>query len=68
MPQADMTRAAKPDLAPPEPIRTVVTNGDYRCAECGYGVSVHRSLPRCPMCGGTGWLDAVRPDSSRTLV
>jgi DNA-directed RNA polymerase subunit RPC12/RpoP len=29
---------------------------DHRCAECGYGVSVYRSLPRCPMCGGQVWL------------
>jgi rubredoxin len=29
--------------------------GDFHCAECGYGVSVQRELPLCPMCGGTAW-------------
>lgn len=29
--------------------------GEYHCAECGYGVTVHRELPRCPMCGGESW-------------
>jgi len=26
--------------------------GEFRCSECGYGVSVYRALPICPMCGG----------------
>ena len=25
--------------------------GEFHCAECGYGVTVYRELPRCPMCG-----------------
>ena len=25
--------------------------GEYRCTGCGYGVTVYRRLPRCPMCG-----------------
>jgi hypothetical protein len=29
--------------------------GEYHCAECGYGVTVCRDLPLCPMCGGTVW-------------
>ena len=29
--------------------------GEFHCAECGYGVTVYRELPRCPMCGGTTW-------------
>jgi predicted Zn-ribbon and HTH transcriptional regulator len=29
--------------------------GEFRCSECGYGVSVYRVLPRCPMCSGTSW-------------
>jgi rubrerythrin len=29
--------------------------GSFRCSECGYGVTVQRALPRCPMCGGTAW-------------
>ena len=29
--------------------------GQYRCAACGYGVTVHDELPICPMCSGTAW-------------
>src|SRR4051794_34032339 len=29
--------------------------GEFHCAECGYGVTVYRELPRCPMCGGEEW-------------
>jgi hypothetical protein len=30
-------------------------SGDFRCAECGYGVCVSRMLPICPMCAGISW-------------
>ncbi len=29
--------------------------GEFHCAECGYGVTIHKELPRCPMCGGESW-------------
>ena len=29
--------------------------GEFRCADCGYGVIVQRVLPACPMCGGGVW-------------
>jgi rubrerythrin len=29
--------------------------GEFHCSDCGYGVTVHRELPRCPMCGGVSW-------------
>lgn len=29
--------------------------GEYHCAGCGYGVTVHATLPQCPMCSGTTW-------------
>ena len=29
--------------------------GEFHCSECGYGVTVFRVLPRCPMCGGGAW-------------
>jgi rubrerythrin len=29
--------------------------GEYRCVGCGYGVTVYRELPRCPMCGAHSW-------------
>ena len=24
--------------------------GEFHCADCGYGVTVHTELPSCPMC------------------
>jgi len=33
-----------------------VVVGEFRCSECGYGISISRvKLPLCPMCGGTSW-------------
>jgi rubrerythrin len=32
--------------------------GEFRCSECGYGVTIHRALPVCPMCGGGAWEQA----------
>ena len=29
--------------------------GEFHCADCGYGVTVYRTLPTCPMCGGHVW-------------
>lgn len=29
--------------------------GEYHCADCSYGVTVHDELPVCPMCAGTAW-------------
>jgi rubrerythrin len=29
--------------------------GQYRCSECGYGITIHATLPVCPMCTGTTW-------------
>ena len=38
--------------------------GAFRCADCGYGVTVHVQLPRCPMCGGMSWeAEPVTPRS-----
>jgi hypothetical protein len=30
-------------------------SGEFRCAECGYGVIVRSLLPTCPMCRGLVW-------------
>ena len=29
--------------------------GEYHCVACGYGITLHSTLPRCPMCGGSSW-------------
>jgi rubrerythrin len=39
--------------------------GAYRCADCGYGVTVHATLPRCPMCSATSWEAAAWSPFSR---
>lgn len=28
---------------------------EFRCATCGYGISLSGALPICPMCQTTGW-------------
>jgi rubrerythrin len=33
--------------------------GEYHCSSCGYGVAIYRTLPQCPMCGGTSWEPAA---------
>jgi hypothetical protein len=30
-------------------------SGEFRCADCGYGAVIQRTLPVCPMCGGSVW-------------
>ena len=39
----------------PEISTGVKGEGDFRCAGCGYGISISRELPRCPMCGTESW-------------
>ena len=29
--------------------------GEFHCSACGYGVTIVRALPICPMCGGRSW-------------
>jgi len=33
----------------------VRAKGEFHCVECGYGVTVYRALPVCPMCGSEEW-------------
>jgi ribosomal protein L37AE/L43A len=33
--------------------------GEYHCSDCGHGVTVVRTLPQCPECGGTTWEEAA---------
>jgi hypothetical protein len=50
----DTTRVAAGDYvefwAAGQPVK-----GEFHCADCGYGVTIVRKLPLCPMCGGTSW-------------
>jgi rubrerythrin len=33
----------------------LAVKGEFHCSDCGYGVTIHRALPICPMCGGESW-------------
>jgi rubrerythrin len=33
--------------------------GEFRCADCGYGIVVTAELPRCPMCSCESWEPAA---------
>ena len=39
--------------------------GEFHCAACGYGVTVYRTLPACPMCGGEQWEQSAWSPLSR---
>lgn len=39
--------------------------GEYRCSECSYGVTVHATLPVCPMCAGRSWEQTARSPFGR---
>jgi rubrerythrin len=41
--------------------------GEYHCSECGYGVTVYRELPTCPMCGGKAWEQTTWSPLTRAL-
>jgi rubrerythrin len=42
--------------------------GEYHCSDCGYGVTIVRVLPLCPMCGGSSWEQSAWSPFSRTLL
>ena len=42
-----------------------LAKGEFHCAECGYGVTVYRTLPVCPMCSGSSWERAAWSPFSR---
>jgi hypothetical protein len=39
--------------------------GEFHCSECGYGVTIVRALPICPMCGGSAWEQSAWSPFSR---
>lgn len=42
--------------------------GEFHCAECGYGVIVHSTLPVCPMCSATSWEQSAWSPFGRARV
>ena len=45
----------------------VHAKGEFHCAECGYGVTICRELPTCPMCGNESWEQTSWSPFSRAL-
>ena len=44
----------------------VAAKGEFHCSECRYGVTIHNTLPTCPMCGCESWEQtAWHPFTSR---
>ena len=58
-----------PTAVPTEPARGALEDRmpmqDYRCATCGYGVSVRDIPDSCPMCHSTVWEPTVWQPFSR---
>jgi DNA-directed RNA polymerase subunit RPC12/RpoP len=49
--------------------QVAAAGGTYRCAGCGYAVTVRREVVRCPMCGARAWVEApVRVRARRVEV
>ena len=42
--------------------------GEFRCAECGYGIAVRSLLPICPMCRGLVWDDPATSPYGRSRL
>ena len=41
--------------------------GEFKCSDCGYGVTVYRTLPVCPMCRSEQWERVPWRPFSRTV-
>jgi rubrerythrin len=46
----------------------VHAKGEFHCAECGYGVTVYKALPVCPMCGGIEWEQSAWSPLTRARI
>jgi hypothetical protein len=64
--------AATDPVVPEDYVRFWATGervkGEFRCSDCGYGVTVHRELPACPMCTSTSWEQTPWSPFTRTAV
>ena len=41
--------------------------GEYQCVGCGYGITIHSTLPACPMCSGETWEQVAWQPFSRAV-
>lgn len=66
----NVTKVAKPDAGEDFveflPTGTHV-KGEFHCAECGYGITILRELPTCPMCGNESWEQTAWSPFGRAL-
>ena len=58
--QLESRRSDGPAVSEPPDSSVVLATGrkaegEFRCAGCGYGVTVRTVLPQCPMCRGRLW-------------
>ena len=54
-PRSSGSAAVEPEGDPTFLTAGSEATGEYRCADCGYGVTVRLLLPVCPMCRGQAW-------------
>ena len=56
------------DAATAAPAAPVAQPGmlTFHCSSCGYGVTIVRALPICPMCGGSSWEQSTWSPFSRS--
>jgi hypothetical protein len=57
----------RPDGIPDFLVAGHLAAGEFRCADCGYGISVRRMLPQCPMCRGSQWEEPATSPYDRPL-
>ena len=53
--ESSRTGAMEESVASPFRTAGAAATGEFRCAECGYGIAVRSLLPICPMCHGLAW-------------
>ena len=56
------------DVEPSFSVAGSPAQGEFHCAECGYGIVVRRELPACPMCRGRFWEDPATSPGGRFRV
>lgn len=45
-----------------------LAKGQFHCSGCGCGVTVHSTLPQCPMCASTSWEQSPWSPFGRALA
>jgi rubrerythrin len=68
---SNVTKAESPRQTAEDFVEILMTGvqvkGEFHCAECGYGVTIVRELPACPMCGNESWEQTAWSPFARAL-